>query len=81
MSKKEGLFDDSGDEDEMYKPQEEEKAPEVKPDPVGALAEVMDDDDDKKKEAPPVEDTAQVEEKKEEAEAEEEYVPQKEEEA
>ena len=80
MSKKEGLFDDSGDEDEMYKPQEEEKAPEVKPDPVGALAEVM-DDDDKKKEAPPVEDTAQVEEKKEEAEAEEEYVPQKEEEA
>lgn len=67
--KKEGLFDDSGDEEEMYKPQEEkaeETVPEVKPDPVGALAEVMDDDEDKKKVAP-TEDTAVVEENKEDA--------------
>ena len=67
--KKEGLFDDSGDEEEMYKPQEEkpeETVPEVKADPVGALAEVMDDDDDKKKVAP-AEDTAVVEENKDDA--------------
>lgn len=51
MSNKEGLFDDSGDEEEMYKPTTEENKAPVVPD-TAALAEVgLDDEEDTKKEA------------------------------